>query len=110
MILGYPSVPVQMPDSSVKGIPVFGILSLGFLLLGIPFAYFIGMVVSTPTDGSGQPNSIGAFCAFATFAGLVILSSFISAIVALARRERFLILSLMGLILSCAPIIWFFVF
>jgi hypothetical protein len=107
MILGNPSHPVQVPRGSVKGFPIFGILSVAFPLLGIPLAYLTGMVVSMPTDGSGEPDSIGAFCAFAAILDVVILLSFISAIVALARTERWLILSLMGLILSFAPLVWF---
>src|SRR5579862_2776246 len=98
MILGVPANPIEMPGNiqPTKPYSIFGIISMAFPLLGIPAAYLIGSAYSVPTDGSGQPDSIGGFCMFMIFSELVIFLGFVSAVVALVRKERFLFLSLTG--------------
>ena len=113
MILGVPAHSTEKPVNvqPTERHPIFGILSIASPLLGIPIAYLIGMAVAVPTDGSGEPDNIGAICAFMSFSGLVILLGFVSAIVAFARRERLQILPVLGLVANIAPIAWFhFVF
>jgi hypothetical protein len=87
--------------------PVFGVFSLAFPLLGCPFAYLVGIIVSMPSDASGEPNNWGGLAVFMLFSGLVVLLGFISAIIALFRVERFLILPFLGLIASSAVVAFY---
>lgn len=113
MILGVPANRIGMPGDiqPAKPYSIFGVISIAFPLLGIPVAHLIGAAYSVNTDGSGQIDYFGAFGIFMFFSVLVILSGSVSAIVALIRRERFLLLSLSGLVLNITPVVWWlFVF
>jgi hypothetical protein len=87
--------------------PIFGVLSIAFPLAGIPISYLIGMAVAIP-DSSGEPDVWGAFAVFMMSAFFVIISGFVSAIVAFCRAERPMILPFLGLVANCAPIAWYY--
>jgi hypothetical protein len=109
MILG--NNPSQVSSNNTKLAerqPVFGILSIALPVVGILIAYLIGMAVAMPTDASGEPDSIGAFCIFAELTCFAMLSGFVSAIVALSRKERLMIFPFLGMLASAAPIVWFY--
>ena len=82
------------PENSPPRPPFyFGVLSLAFPLLGVPFAY----MVTTPSQaGWGMGGAIQLVCIM--FASVVL--GLISAVVGLTRRERLRGFSIVGLVLN----------
>jgi hypothetical protein len=101
---------VHLIYNQLKRLPVFGILSIVLPVSGISVAYLMEWPFPRRQDGSGEPNAIGAFCAFAELTCLALLSGFVSAIVALFRKDRLMILPFLGVLANAAPIVWFYLF
>jgi hypothetical protein len=80
--------------------PVFGVLSLAFPLLGVPFAYFLGC--NTSNEGEGM----GRFVVFVGGGFLCVVAGFTSALLGIARKERMLLLPFIGLIVNGLPAYW----
>jgi heme/copper-type cytochrome/quinol oxidase subunit 4 len=96
---------VNMTDAphnkqSQKKPPVFGVLSLAFPLLGVPFAYFLGC--NTSSEGEGM----GRFVVFVGVGFLAVVAGFTSALLGFARKERMPLLSLIGFIVNGLPAFW----
>jgi hypothetical protein len=78
--------------------PVFGVLSLVLPLVGAPLAYLI----AKPTEaGWGW----GGAMQLVVIISLVLLCGIVSAVIGLNRSEKYVGLSLLGLILNLLPIV-----
>jgi len=88
----------KLPRSS----PVFGMLSVVFPLLGVPFAY---VYAHGPSSQAGWGME-GAVIVFGIYS-VSFLLGIISAIVGMVRLERFLVLPVIGFFLNGYPIFYF---
>ena len=85
-------------NKNTKRPPIFGILSLLFPLIGIPLSY----MSTTPTqEGWGWNGAMHLVIKVL----LAILCGVVCAFVGLARSEKWIVLSWLGLILNLSPII-----
>ena len=85
--------------------PVFGILSLIFPLVGVPFAYIFAHGSSSEA-GWGMEGAVIIFGIYS----VSFLLGIISAIVGMVRLERFIILPVIGFVLNALPVLYFFSF
>lgn len=79
--------------------PVFGAFSVVLPLVGVPFAYFV-------TRPSEAGDGWGGAIQLVLIIGATLLSGFVSAVIGLARSEKYIGLSFLGLVLNLAPIVW----
>jgi hypothetical protein len=84
----------------VRRKPLFGVLSLILPLVGISLAYMISLSTSKGGEGWGQLFVVVAI------GGLSVLLGIISALVGLARAERLIFLSVLGLLFNGYHLLW----
>jgi hypothetical protein len=83
-----------------KRLSIFGMLSLLFPLVGIPVSY---MNTTPMQEGWGWGGAMHLLMKIT----LMLLCGIVSACIGLSRSEKWIALSLFGLILNILPIMWF---
>ncbi len=86
--------------ASKKKLPVFGSLSIVFPVFGV----LIGFMMEHTVHGNGE--GWAEFVVFCHYFSVGVGLGFISALVSFIRRERFLFLPVVGIIINAAPVVF----